>query len=80
MSADRDGLTQPIVAYGMVYVADIFAQRIVALDARDGREKWVYHVGSRVDFPPTISWGQPGSCVHGGHGRGAREQGERRAA
>jgi outer membrane protein assembly factor BamB len=54
MKAERVGLTQPVVAYDTAYVADIPAQRIVALDVKDGKEKWVYHVGSRVDFPPTI--------------------------
>jgi outer membrane protein assembly factor BamB len=57
MYAERFGLTQPVIAYDTVYVADISAQRIVALDVKDGRQKWVYHVGSRVDFPPTIHKG-----------------------
>jgi outer membrane protein assembly factor BamB len=38
----------------MAYVADIGAQRIVALNVKDGKEKWVYHVGSRVEYPPTL--------------------------
>jgi len=54
MKSERFGLTQPVIAYGMAYVADISAQRIVALDVKDGKERWAYHVGSRVDFPPTI--------------------------
>jgi outer membrane protein assembly factor BamB len=54
MNAERCGLTQPVIAYGLVYVADIQAQRIVALDAATGKEKWVCHTGSRVDFPPAI--------------------------
>jgi hypothetical protein len=54
MNAERFGLTQPVVAYDTVYVADIPAQRIVALDVKDGSQKWVHHVGSRVDVPPTI--------------------------
>jgi hypothetical protein len=54
MKCERWGLTQPVVAYGTAYVADIAAQRIVALDVKDGKQKWVHHVGSRVDFPPTI--------------------------
>jgi outer membrane protein assembly factor BamB len=54
MYAERTGLTQATVAYGMAYVADIGTQRIVALDVKDGKEKWVYHVGSRVEYPPTL--------------------------
>ena len=54
MCAERTGLTQATIAYGMAYVADIGAQRIVALDVKDGKQRWAYHVGSRVDFPPTL--------------------------
>jgi outer membrane protein assembly factor BamB len=54
MYAERTGLTQATVAYGTAYVADIGAQRIVALDVKDGKQQWVYHAGSRVDFPPTL--------------------------
>jgi outer membrane protein assembly factor BamB len=54
MKAERFGLTQPVIAYGTAYVADISAQRVLALDVKDGKQKWVFHVGSRVDFPPTI--------------------------
>lgn len=54
MYAERTGLTQATVAYGTAYVADIWAQRIVALNVADGKQKWTYHVGSRVDFPPTL--------------------------
>ena len=54
MYAERTGITQAVLAYGLAFVADIDAQRIVALDAATGKEKWVCPVGSRVDFPPTI--------------------------
>lgn len=54
MYAERCGLTQTVIAYGLAYVTDIWGQRIVSLDITSGKEKWVYHVGSRVDFPPTI--------------------------
>jgi hypothetical protein len=54
MSGQRTGLTQPVSAYGLVYVSDIDAQRIVALNVADGKQKWVFHVGSRVDFSPAI--------------------------
>ncbi len=54
MYAERTGLTQATVAYGMAYVADIDAQRIVALDLKDGKQRWASHLGSRADFPPTL--------------------------
>lgn len=54
MSGERTGLTQAVSAYGLVVVADISSQRIVAIDIKDGKLRWTYHVGSRVDFPPTL--------------------------
>jgi outer membrane protein assembly factor BamB len=52
LSSQRTGLTQPIVVNGMVIVADIDSQRIIALDAITGKQKWMFPVGSRVDFSP----------------------------
>ncbi|PCJ62030.1 MAG: hypothetical protein COA79_04915 [Planctomycetota bacterium] len=54
MHEQRLGLTQPVIAWGLAIVADISAQRIVALDINTGKEKWVFHVGSRVDLSPTL--------------------------
>ena len=54
MSSQRTGLTQAVVAYGLAVVSDLDGQRIVALDAATGKEKWVFPVGSRVDYPPTL--------------------------
>jgi outer membrane protein assembly factor BamB len=54
MSGQRTGLTQAVAAGGLVVVADIDAQRIVALDAAEGKTQWIFPVGSRVDFPPTL--------------------------
>lgn len=54
MSGQRTGLTQPVIAYGLAIVADIEAQRIVAVDVETGNQKWVRHVGARVDFSPAI--------------------------
>jgi len=54
MTSQRTGLTQAVSAYGLVVVSDIDGQRVVALDAADGKEQWVYHVGGRVEFPPTL--------------------------
>jgi hypothetical protein len=54
MCGQRTGVTQPVAAWGLVVVSDIDAGRIVALDATDGKPSWVFHVGSRVDFPPSL--------------------------
>jgi outer membrane protein assembly factor BamB len=54
MSSQRTGLSQAVVAHGLAVVSDIDGGRIVALDAATGKEKWVFHVGSRVDYPPTL--------------------------
>ena len=54
MSGERTGLTQPVSAYGLVIVSDMDAERIVAVNAADGKPRWSFHVGSRVDFSPTL--------------------------
>jgi len=43
----------PVIAAGKVFVADIDAHAVRALDASDGRIVWSYVTGSRVDSPPT---------------------------
>jgi len=43
----------PVVAAGKVFVADIDAHAVCALDASDGRALWRYTTGARVDSPPT---------------------------
>lgn len=50
----RGGLTQAVSAYGLAIVSDLDGQRIVALDASTGAVRWVFPVGSRVEFAPTI--------------------------
>ncbi len=29
-------------------------QKLIALDRRDGMPQWVYHIGTPIDFPPTL--------------------------
>ncbi len=50
-------LTAPVIADGRVFLAETDAQRVVALDAADGRLLWERTVGGRVDSPPTIHEG-----------------------
>jgi hypothetical protein len=54
MCGERTGLTQPVVAYGLAIVSDIEGQRIVACDVADGKQKWTFHVGSTVEYSPTL--------------------------
>jgi len=50
-------LSAPTAADGMVFVADVDAHTVYALDAPSGRTRWTYTAGGRVDSPPTISRG-----------------------
>lgn len=50
-------LTQPVVANGVLYVAEVDAHTVHALDAETGEKKWHYTAGGRIDSPPTIHKG-----------------------
>jgi outer membrane protein assembly factor BamB/2-polyprenyl-3-methyl-5-hydroxy-6-metoxy-1,4-benzoquinol methylase len=47
----------PVVAAGKVFVADVDAHAVCALDASDGSLLWTYTTGARVDSPPTYHQG-----------------------
>ncbi|NOX53146.1 MAG: PQQ-binding-like beta-propeller repeat protein, partial [Planctomycetes bacterium] len=47
----------PVVAAGKVFVAEVDAHAVCALDAADGRLLWRYTTGGRVDSPPTFYCG-----------------------
>jgi len=47
----------PVIAAGKVFLADIDAHAVCALDASDGHLLWSYTTGSRVDSPPTYHQG-----------------------
>ncbi len=47
----------PVVAGGTVFVACIDAHEVCALDVKDGRERWRFTAGGRVDSPPTYVGG-----------------------
>jgi len=47
-------LTSPVIAAGTVYVASPDAHTVWALAAADGKPRWSYTTGGRVDAPPTI--------------------------
>ena len=44
----------PTIAAGKVFVADVDAHCVRALDADDGKPLWTYTTGARVDSPPTV--------------------------
>lgn len=58
-TADLGGrLTAPVIAAGKVYVAQIDAHTLHALDEVDGGTHWTYTAGARVDSPPTVVAGR----------------------
>jgi outer membrane protein assembly factor BamB len=50
-------LTAPVVAGGLVITAAVERHQVHAFDARDGKAKWTFTAGGRVDSPPTIHGG-----------------------
>ena len=50
-------LSAPVAAGGTVLLSSIDEHRIVALDAANGRMKWSFTAGGRIDSPPTICGG-----------------------
>ncbi|MGB2823776.1 MAG: PQQ-binding-like beta-propeller repeat protein, partial [Phycisphaerae bacterium] len=56
--------TAPVIADGKVFVADVDAHAVCALDAGDGRVLWTCTTGARVDSPPT--WHR-GRILFGSH-------------
>ena len=57
-------LTPPVIADGLVYVAQKDTHTLYALNAKDGSTAWTYTIGARIDSPPTISQGR---VVFGGN-------------
>lgn len=52
------------VADGSVFVADVDAGRLCALDLVTGEMKWEFWAAGRIDSPPTV---QDGVCLFGSH-------------
>lgn len=62
--ADIGGrITSPVVAGGTVYVGQVDSHTLHAIAEFDGRTKWTYTIGARIDSPPTI---RNGRVVFGG--------------
>ncbi len=51
-------LTSPVIAGGLVYLAQIDSHTIYALDEASGKQRWTYTIGGRIDSPPTIHRGR----------------------
>lgn len=51
-------LTSPVIAKGRVYVAQIDAHTLHALDQQTGSDAWTFTAGARVDSPPTVERGR----------------------
>ncbi len=51
-------LTPPVISGNTVYVSQIDAHTLHALDETNGQTKWTHTVGARIDSPPTIHRGR----------------------
>ncbi|TWU06489.1 outer membrane protein assembly factor BamB family protein [Stieleria varia] len=51
-------LTSPVIADGLVYVAQIDEHTLHALDEQTGQSKWTFTAGARIDSPPTVYRGR----------------------
>ena len=48
----------PVIVGSQVFVADVDAHAVCALDTDDGKIQWTYTTGGRVDSPPTFYRGR----------------------
>ena len=55
-------ITAPVVAGGVVFVAETDAHTLHALSAADGEPVWTFVADGRIDSPPTLSGGR---CLFG---------------
>lgn len=51
-------LTAPVIAGGLLYVAQTDAHTLYALDATSGEQRWKFTAGARIDSPPSIERGR----------------------
>jgi len=47
-------LTAPVVANGVLLVADKTSHQVIARDPATGKQQWAFNAGGQVDSPPTI--------------------------
>ncbi len=59
-------LTPPVIAGGLVYVAQTDTHTLLALDETTGDRRWHFTAGGRIDSPPTVHRGRiVFGCVDG---------------
>ena len=51
-------LTSPVIADGLLLLAETDKHRVHALDSTTGKTLWTYTTGARIDSPPTIDQGR----------------------
>jgi len=51
-------LTSPVVAGGLLLVAEKHTHHVHALDATSGKPAWTFAAGGRIDSPPTVAGGR----------------------
>jgi outer membrane protein assembly factor BamB len=57
-----ESISAPVVYGNQVILAEPDAQRVIALDAQTGRQRWTFTANGRVDSPPTM---HRGLCLFG---------------
>lgn len=57
-------VSAPVIAAGRVFVSEVDAHAVCALNAADGKLQWRYTTGGRIDSPPT--WHE-GRLLFGSH-------------
>jgi outer membrane protein assembly factor BamB len=62
-------VSPPVAADGKVFAALVDEHQVVCLDARDGRRRWQFTAGARIDSPPTwhagtVLFGSADGCVY----------------
>ncbi len=51
-------LTPPVIAQGLVYIAQVDSHTMHALDEKTGESRWTFTTGGRIDSPPTVHRGR----------------------
>ena len=57
-------VSSPVIVAGQVFIADVDAHAVCAMNADDGKTQWSYTAGGRIDSPPT--WHE-GRLLFGSH-------------
>jgi len=58
LGSGKSRFTQPVVAGGVLLIANIDNHIVLAYDARTGKQLWQFAAGGRIDSPPTVHDGR----------------------